>query len=52
MEKEKYERDIKELLNIIHGKDEEIEKLRKQNEKLIDMLIKISQVLHDGGKII
>lgn len=47
MEKEKYERDIKELLNIIHEKDKEIKKLEKQNEKLINKLIKISQVLSE-----
>ena len=44
MEKEEME---KGLLNIIHRKDEEIEKLRKQNEKLTNKLIKISQVLHE-----
>ena len=47
MEKEKYEKDINELLSIIHEKDEEIKKLEEQNEKLVNKLIKISQVLRE-----
>ena len=47
MTKEELEKGMNELLNIIHKKDEEIEKLNKQNEKLTNKLIKISQILRE-----
>lgn len=45
MTSEELKKGMNELLNIIHKKDEEIEKLRKQNEELTNKLIKISQIL-------
>lgn len=45
MTSEELKKGMNELLNIIHQKDEEIEKLRKQNEELTNKLIKISQIL-------